>query len=231
VLRCDELRKTFSGHRVLRGFSWQFEPGTSAIVGLNGSGKSTLLNILSGFALADSGTASWKGATITGLHPTLIARKGVARSFQDDRAAGELTVEEHVGLGVASNVGMSIFGALAAATMWRRESRERARARIDSALELLELSALAEHPVRTLSIGQRRLVALATCIATGASCFLLDEPFAGVDPSHSRLLAATLRTLASQDKTIILVEHNLARVAELAAPAVEIRDGLAQAVS
>jgi ABC-type branched-subunit amino acid transport system ATPase component len=230
VLRCGELHKAFGGHRVLQGFSWDFQSGLTAVVGLNGSGKSTLLNLISGFSVPDSGTASWNGTTITGLHPTKIARRGVVRSFQDDRAAGELTVGQHVGLGIMCDAGRTLASALAGVLIPRPEATAEAMKVVRGVLDRLGISELSAHRVRSLSIGQRRLVGLATCIATGASCFLLDEPFAGVDPNHSHLIMKALRALANQAKTVLFVEHDLGRVAELQASAVEIRSGCAHAL-
>ncbi len=206
MLECKDIRLAFGGNQILKGLSHCFEPGLTALVGNNGTGKSTLLNIISGFIKPDSGQVLWQGKDLTQSDPVAIVDSGITRSFQDGRMVTALTAWEHVALGFREKGSFYILSYL---TKIYRNSliKERKQRSIDL-MKSLDILHLAEKPVSTLSIGQRRLIALATCFAADSACYLLDEPTAGLDNKFIGMAEDYMKMLASKDKIVLLVEHN-----------------------
>ena len=214
-LHCVDLHVAFDGNKVLTGFSHIFNPGITALVGNNGSGKSTLINVISGFLKPNSGKVKWNGKDIVGLDPASIVEKGITRSFQDGRMVNDILAWEHVALGFKLAQGRSLLSSLA--HIWERKIIRQRRVAATDILGSLEIAHLAEIPVSKLSVGQRRLVALATCIATDSTCYLFDEPTAGLDAKHTSVVTESIMSLSEKGKTVVLVEHNHAFVDNLSA--------------
>ncbi|WP_089724320.1 ATP-binding cassette domain-containing protein [Candidatus Thiosymbion oneisti] len=206
MLECADIHVAFGGNQVLEGFSHSFNTGVTALVGSNGSGKSTLLNVLSGFLRPNRGYVLWNGTEITTMNPVARVRVGITRTFQDGRMVTELLAWEHVALGLRWGQARSLLTSLALSRVHRIVKRRKEAA--TDILQSLEVNKLANKPISTLSIGQRRLVALATAVAADSPCYLFDEPTAGLDMTHGNLAARCIRTLADSGKVIVLVEHN-----------------------
>lgn len=207
MLQCINLTKSFEGHSVLHEFCHDFAPGITAIVGKNGCGKSTLLNLMSGFLQLDNGTIKWEDKVINSLDPLSIVRIGISRTFQDGRVVGDLRVWEHVSLGLKARRGQNLISSLNLS--WKGAPENAVHNNVEQLLNSFKLNSLSDRFVSSLSIGQKRLVSIATCAATDASCFLLDEPIAGVDAHHIELLLAWIKHIEYLGKVVIVVEHNL----------------------
>ncbi|HET8718809.1 MAG TPA: ABC transporter ATP-binding protein [Nocardioidaceae bacterium] len=213
MVRTRALVKEFNGFRAVGGDGGvDLEVGTGtlhALVGPNGAGKTTLFHMLSGFLPSTSGTIEIDGTDVTGLAPEQIARRGVARSFQITSLFDELTLLQHVELALQGKAGQGH-------RFWRSDKQLRVYA--DRAHELLDqvgLARWATYPARTLSYGQKRALELALALALSPRLLLLDEPTAGMgieDVSRTIDLIAAVR----EDRTVVLVEHNMKVVGSLA---------------
>ncbi|WP_419998962.1 ABC transporter ATP-binding protein [Streptomyces boninensis] len=183
-----------------------------AIIGPNGAGKSTLLNLIAGTDSADAGRIALAGDDITRTAPAQRSRLGIARSFQQPVAIGELTVLENVILAAWRHHRDHRRHHAA----WRRPAQlRRLAASASSHLEAVGLSDVAGRPAATLSHGQRRLLDLAAALAAAPRLLLLDEPAAGLtDRDIARLL--TVLAGLPEDVTVLLVEHHTDVVTEFA---------------
>jgi branched-chain amino acid transport system ATP-binding protein len=210
LLETHALTKEFNSFRAVDKVDLAVESGTiHALVGPNGAGKTTLFNLLSGFLKPTAGRIVLEGEEITNLLPDQIARRRVGRSFQITSLFEQLTVVEHVALALQSNTGLGY-------QFWRPE-RVLGRFR-QRALELLGevgLLNVASRPVHSLPYGQKRALELALVLAIEPKLLLLDEPTAGMGVEDvERIIALIKRVRAG--RTVVLVEHNMGVVSELA---------------
>jgi branched-chain amino acid transport system permease protein len=208
ALRATDVYKAFGGNEVLRGVDLELlHNRLTGLVGANGSGKTTFLNIVSGFVRRDSGTIEVSGRVVTGSAPHTVARSGLARSFQVPLLVPELSVRQNVEIGILASEKLALLGALLRLPGWRRRRTERA-ARAAQVCARLGLERVSERPVRSLSLGMRRLVEIARAVATEAPVLLLDEPASGLNPEEVEMLGVVLRRLR-EERSILLIEHNL----------------------
>jgi branched-chain amino acid transport system ATP-binding protein len=219
ALSTHALCKDFRGFRAVDSVDLTVPAGAvHALVGPNGAGKTTLFNLLTGFLRPTEGRIEVAGADVTGLPPERIARRGVARSFQITSLFDQLTAREHVELGLAAAGGLG----------WRfwRSDRLLGRHRAD-ALALLErvgIAARADEPAGALPYGQKRALELALALALDPTLLLLDEPTAGMGAEDVRRTVELIREVAA-GRTVVLVEHNMSVVADLADRVTVLRAG------
>jgi branched-chain amino acid transport system ATP-binding protein len=173
------------------------------IVGANGSGKTTFLNLVTGYLKPDRGRIMFMGLDSTGLSPRLIAKRGIARSFQIPQLYTALSVCENVMLSLAAASGNSVG-------FWRPLYRG---SRLDESLEILDrfgLKAYAARPVAELPEGGRKLLDIALSFALKPRLLLMDEPTSGVSIEDKFQVMDTLvRVLQQSDITTIFVEHDM----------------------
>ena len=213
------LQKDFAGFRAVNGVDLRLEAGrVHALVGPNGAGKTSLFNMLTGFLRPTSGQVLIFGDDVTGRRPDQIAKLGVARSFQITSLFEELTAIEHVALALQSRTSLG-YG------FWRDEaSLRRFDAPARALLDLVGLREVADRSARHLPYGQKRALELALALALEPRLLLLDEPTAGMsaeDVKRTIALVARLR----EGRTIVLVEHNMGVVGELAENVVVLQQG------
>jgi branched-chain amino acid transport system ATP-binding protein len=215
MLAAEDVRKQFAGVTALDGVT--LSVGADEIVGLvgpNGSGKSTLLNALSGFARPDTGTVTFAGQRVERKRPWHVARLGLQRTFQLPAMPQRMTVLEVMLTGARTP-----FGATAWASLLRpRTVRAEQAAAVKRARELLDeltLLPLEHHAAGMLSGGQQKLLSLGAALMGDPRMLLLDEPTAGVNPSLRRVLVERLRRVHARGTALVIVEHDMAFVAEL----------------
>ena len=209
IVAARGVTRRFGGLLALDGVDLDVPAGiVQAIIGPNGSGKTTLLNALSGASHADSGSIRIDGAEIFRLKPHRIARLGLARTFQNIRIFGDLTVKENVMVAAACNARSSLFGIITANTR-QKQSEADIDARAREALETVGLSLRAEDRGGALPYAQQRLLEIARALASQPKVMLLDEPAAGMNSTEAMALLETIGKLKDRDITIILVEHNV----------------------
>ena len=208
------LVKEFAGFRAVNGVDLRLEAGkVHALVGPNGAGKTSLFNLLTGYLRPTAGRVVILGDDTTGLPP-----EGVARSFQITSLFDQLTALEHAELALqaASTLGYRFWASARALERYRPRSRE--------LLAEVGLAELANRPAGKLPYGQKRALELALAIALDPRLLLLDEPTAGMGVEDIRRTIDLIRK-AQSGRTVVLVEHNMGVVAELADQVIVLQQG------
>ena len=216
VLQVQGLSKSFLGVQALLDFSVAVRPGEIlGLIGPNGAGKTTCFNLLTGFLVPTAGRIQFSHDDITGMSPARIARLGIARTFQNIRVFGSLSVLENVQAAAQLRTKASVWETLISGPGFRRKEAE-VKARALDYLDLFDLAPYAERPAASLPYGQQRRLEIARALATGPSLLLLDEPAAGMNPAESDALHQLILDLRGRfGLTILLVEHDMRLVMNL----------------
>jgi len=216
LLDVQGIALSFGGLKAVQQFSLSVMPGClHGLIGPNGAGKTTVFNLLTGVYTPDAGSISLIGKTLNGLRPNRIAELGMARTFQNIRLFGELTVLDNVRVACQLRLRSTMAAALLRTPAFRREeSRVRERA-----LELLDVFGLrgrAGDVARCLSYGDQRRLEIVRALATEPKLLLLDEPAAGMNPKEKIALAGLIRDVRSRfDVAILLIEHDMGLVMDV----------------
>ena len=210
VLRVENLSKRHGRTEVLRGVSLAIERGERiALIGPNGAGKSTFFNLVSGRDAPSAGSVWLDGRRIDGLPPQAISRLGLGRSFQVSHLFTRLSALDNLRCAMLWNQGQR-YG------FWRSlASLRELRARAEALLDRLGLGARRDEPTASLSYAEQRALEIGVTVAGGAHLILLDEPTAGMSRSETARCIALIREL-TQDRTLLMVEHDMGVVFELA---------------
>jgi len=218
ILKVVAAVKTFAGICALDSVSFGVKTGQiKALIGPNGAGKTTLLNAINGILPADGGHIYFLGQDVAGLSPDKIALRGVSRTFQLLRlfTINNATVLDNVMLGAHMRLKPSLLESI-----FRRGKvgREERTAR-DEAMEILRLVGLekaAQVVPTALSFGNQRLVELARSLMTTPKMLLLDEPASGLNETEVNRFTELLLSIQERGITILLVEHNMKLVMNIA---------------
>ncbi|GAB6986550.1 branched-chain amino acid ABC transporter ATP-binding protein/permease [Nocardioides pyridinolyticus] len=225
VLQVLDLKKSFGGLTAVRGATFELERGkVTALIGPNGAGKTTIFNMICGTLTPDHGRVFLRGEDITGQPAYRLARKGMARSFQDVRVCQRLTALQNVAMGVQGQPGEKVSRIVLRPLATFRTEREVRQKALDC-LALLGIADRAHLRVSELSYGDQKLVAIARLLATGCDVLLLDEPTSGVDPVGVEKVVAGIARLRELGHTVCLVEHSVHFVQRLADSAVFLDQG------
>jgi len=214
LLHVEALSKHFGGLKAVNDISFSIATGELvALIGPNGAGKSTTFNLIAGALHPTAGQISFAGADMTGSSSLVAVERRLARTFQHVKLRPAMSVLENVMLGTYSRTRAGFLrGAL------RRDGTEerQACASTCAALEAVGLSELAGRSAGTLSLGQQRVVEIARALAADPVLLMLDEPAAGLRALEKKALADLLRRLRERGLTILLVEHDMDFVMNLA---------------
>jgi neutral amino acid transport system ATP-binding protein len=215
-LRVQNLRKTFGGITAVDDTSFEVEEGSlTGLIGPNGAGKSTTFNCITGVHEPDGGTVLFNGRDITGMRPHEIATRGLVRTFQIARELEEMTVLENLMLAPQGQEGEKLTYAVTPGLRGSVQRDEAAiRDEVWEMLEFFEIDHLAEEYAGNLSGGQRKLLEMARALMTDPEVLLLDEPFAGVNPTLEEKLLDRIHELREQGYTFLLVEHDMDLIME-----------------
>ena len=233
MLETRELTVRFGGHVAVDHVSCRFEAGTlTAIVGPNGAGKTTYFNLVSGQLPATEGSVWLNGEDITALPAPLRTRRGLGRAFQLTQLFPNLSVQENVRLAVQAReqareqgrAAVGLWAGLDLLRVWsdRREWTEEAQ----SLLQQVRLADKAHAPAASLPHGDQRKLEVALLIALDPKVYMFDEPTAGMSVDEVPVLLDLIRNLKRRkDITILLVEHKMDVVSELADRIIVLHNG------
>jgi len=214
LLAVEGVGKRFGGLLALTGVCFEVERGQiHGLIGPNGAGKTTLFNAITGLYAIDAGSIVFDGRPIHDLRPQELLRRGIARTFQNIRLFGHLSVLENVMLG--GHARMKSGPLRCALGLDRREERAAAQ-RALQLLGLLDLEQVAGDAAETLSYGDQRRLEIARVLASDPALLLLDEPAAGMNAAEAAELGRLLRRICGElGKTILLIEHDMELVMSL----------------
>ena len=210
------LHKSFGGVRAVRDISFEVPQGAVfAIIGPNGAGKSTLLNLMSGVYQPDAGTLTFDGADLAGLPAHRRVRLGIARTIQKIRLFRQLSVLDNVLAGFHIHHDIPAWQYLVHGTAFRH-NQVRCRTDATELLSFVGLAARRDAVAGSLSYGEQRLLEFARALATKPRLLLIDEPAAGLNASEVDSLLARILTTRKNGVTVVLVEHNMELVMNVA---------------
>jgi branched-chain amino acid transport system ATP-binding protein len=211
LLSANNISKSFGGVRAVQNVTLKVpEKAIFALIGPNGAGKSTLLNLLSGVYEPNAGTISLGDVPLAGLPAHRRAHLGIARTFQKIRLFKQLTLLENVlaGFHIHHKTPFWRYLVFGDPGSFRDEARE--------LLEFVGLGAKANDRAGALPYGQQRMLEIARALATRPRLFMLDEPAAGLNGSEVDFLLKKLSEVNARGTTLLLVEHNMDLVMNIA---------------
>ncbi len=210
LLRTEHLDMRFGGLSALEDLNLAVPAGSLyGLIGPNGAGKTTVFNLISGFLQPTGGRMFWDGRDVTGEPPHRLTVGGIARTFQNIRLFGDLTVLDNVLVGFHCRSQATWAEAVFRLPRYRREELD-FRSRGLALLNEVGLAEAADHPAGKLPYGHQRRLEIARALATEPRFLLLDEPAAGLNPQETLDLMAFIRGLKDRyDLSILIIEHNL----------------------
>lgn len=210
MLEALDLHLRFGGVTALAGVSLTVEQGSiTALIGPNGAGKTTAFATMAGFHRPDRGTVRFAGRDITGWKPERIARLGLVRTFQIVQPFGALSVRDNIAVGAHLHLAR------------RAEARQLA----EDVAQRLGLAAALDKPASALPVAGRKRLELARALATNPRMLLLDEVMAGLNPGEVAALLPAIRNIRESGVTLLMIEHVMHAVAELAEHVIVLAQG------
>jgi len=212
ALAVSGVGRSFGGVRAVDGVSFAVREGAiHGLIGPNGAGKTTVLNLISGLMRPMSGTISFRGERIDRLPAYRIAAMGVRRTYQNIRLFPQMSALENLIVGMHTVTRAPLWQRLIYAPAARREE-SRSRDRAAGLLEHVGLGRRITEQARNLSYGEQRRLEIARALASDPRLILLDEPTAGMNPAEAGEVAALIRSISAEGRTLLLVEHNMSLV-------------------
>jgi len=215
----ESLNISFGGLRAVDQVSFGVAQGAIfSIIGPNGAGKTTIFNCISGLYKPDSGSITFKGEDITGLKPHQVARKGIARTFQNIELFSRMTTMENLMLGRHIHMKTNVW---TGATFFRRGSKAAReeiehRERVEQIIDLLDLQTARNQFVGGLPYGTQKLIELGRALALEPQLLLLDEPSAGMNSEEKQDLVFWVKDIQDElGVTILLIEHDMKMVMDI----------------
>jgi branched-chain amino acid transport system ATP-binding protein len=218
---------SFGGLKAVSDFSLTLSKGSlTGLIGPNGAGKTTIFNLLTGVYRPDAGDILIEGRSIVGKRPHQIAAAGAARTFQNIRLFGELSVLDNVRVACHLRAQAGMWAAALRTAAYRNEEAQIH----DRAGHLHELFGLAEHAddeARSLPYGQQRRLEIARALATQPTLLYLDEPAAGMNPQEKVELRGLIRRVRDEFAcTVLLIEHDMGLVMQVCERVVVLNYGV-----
>ena len=209
LLRVEGITRTFAGLVAVDKVSFSVAAGiVHAVIGPNGAGKTTLFNIISGLLRPTEGRLLLGDRDLTDARAHQRTTAGLARTFQNIRMFGGMSVLENVMTGMHPRLTVPWPAAIVRLPKARQEERD-AMGRARALLGFVGIAGQADRPAADLSYGDQRRLEIARALASEPKLLLLDEPAAGMNPSETTALLALLKTLRLGGATILLVEHDI----------------------
>jgi branched-chain amino acid transport system ATP-binding protein len=209
LLRAEQTTMDFGGVRAVDNVDLSVkERQILGIIGPNGSGKTTFFNILTGIYRPTAGKFYFQEKDITGWASYRVVQTGIARTFQNIRLFGNMSLIENVLVGEHSKLSATLPGVLLRTPGQRREEVQ-AREKAQGLLDFVGLGEKAEEYAANLAYGEQRRLEVARAMATEPKLLLLDEPTAGMNPSEAERVMDLIHEIRDLGVTIVLIEHNM----------------------
>ncbi|HVJ41323.1 MAG TPA: ABC transporter ATP-binding protein [Dongiaceae bacterium] len=210
LLDVRNISLSFKGVSAIADLSFSVRRGEiCALIGPNGAGKSSLLNILNGVYLPDAGEVVFDGEHFRHIKPIQVARRGIARTFQNNALFKKMTVKENILTGLARHSAVTFVEQALRLPRARREEAAFSD-RAESILEFLELQAYRDLAVGTLAYGIQKRVELGRALVSAPQLLLLDEPLAGMNAEEKEEISDFVVDLNRHlDVTVVLIEHDI----------------------
>ncbi|MBW2673727.1 MAG: ABC transporter ATP-binding protein [Deltaproteobacteria bacterium] len=207
------LSISFGGLKAVNDISFDVEENEIfSIIGPNGSGKTTIFNLISGIYRPDTGAVLMEGEDMVGKTPDRIAKRGIARTFQNIELFANATVMDNLMLGRHIHMKTGVFGGAFMFGKWSRAAREEVehREKVEEIIDFLELQSVRDQFVGSLAYGKRKLVEVGRALALEPKVMLLDEPSAGMNTEEKDDLTIWIKDIQEDYKvTILLIEHDM----------------------
>ena len=219
LLYLDGVHVSFDGFHAINNLSLTLAPGEMrAIIGPNGAGKTTMMDIITGKTKPDKGEVLFDGTVdLTKLDETKIAELGIGRKFQKPTVFESQTIEDNLLL--ALNVDHRVRGTL----FWRKSTDEAAR--IERVLDTIRLKDSRGKLAGSLSHGQKQWLEIGMLLAQDPKLLLVDEPVAGMTDVETHQTAELLKEINADNKTVVVVEHDMTFVRELGVKVTCLHEG------
>ena len=210
LLEVRNATKRFGGLTAVGDLSFDMEEGSIvSVIGPNGAGKTTFFNCIAGFYRIDEGTITLDGQEIQSLRPDMIARLGLARTYQNIRLFGSMTALENVLVGEHQHLRSNWLHAVLRTRSVRQEEQE-ARDEAHELLEYVGLSRSHDLMASNLPYGDQRRLEIARALGTKPRILLLDEPTAGMNPAETAEMTGLIRRLRDDlGVSVLLIEHEM----------------------
>lgn len=209
VLKVAGISKRFGGLQALSDVGITIERGmVYGLIGPNGAGKTTFFNVITGLYTPDSGTFELAGKPYTPTAVHEVAKAGIARTFQNIRLFSEMTALENVMVGRHIRTNSGLIGAIFRTSSFKAEEKAIAK-RAHELLDYVGIGQLADYKARTLSYGDQRRLEIARALATDPQLIALDEPAAGMNATEKVQLRALIDKIRNDNRTILLIEHDV----------------------
>ncbi|WP_241681297.1 ABC transporter ATP-binding protein [Pseudactinotalea terrae] len=205
----DDITLRFGGVTALDGVSFHIDQGEIlGLIGPNGAGKTTAFNVMTGIYRPTSGRVSFDGHPTSRLKRYQIAKRGIARTFQNIRLFKAMTALENVMVGADARHSTGPISALLGLPKHRREE-EAGRELAHELLDFVGVRGRADELAGNLSYGDQRRLEIARAMATQPKLLCLDEPAAGFNPSEKQALMELIRSIRDRGLTVLLIEHDM----------------------
>ena len=208
--KADGLGISFGGLKAVSNFSLEIKPGElCGLIGPNGAGKTTIFNLVTGVYPADTGTLTVNGVSLLGRTPYDIAKNGVARTFQNIRLLGQLSVLDNVMISFHMRLGYNYVDTILHTKRYL-ETEGAMREKATELVKFMGLHARIDDLARNLAYGDQRRLEIARALATDPSVLLLDEPAAGMNSGEKVSLMKTISDIRKQfPVSILLIDHDM----------------------
>jgi branched-chain amino acid transport system ATP-binding protein len=215
LLEVQDMTVAFGGVTAVNGLTFDVHEGeVLSVIGPNGAGKTSAFNCITGFYKPSAGRVRFDGDDITGKRPAIIAARGVARTFQNLRLFGELSVLDNVRAGMHVRVRQHALDAVLHTPRYHR-SEQAATDEAHRWLDFVGSRGSRIHEVRNLPYGEQRRVEIARALAREPKMLLLDEPAAGLNHNEKEQLLELLRRISDLGTAVVLIEHDMGLVMDV----------------
>ncbi|MBO7676297.1 MAG: ABC transporter ATP-binding protein [Erysipelotrichaceae bacterium] len=225
LLEVKDLTIRFGGLVAVDDLNFTMEEGQiTSLIGPNGAGKTTVINLLTGFYTPNEGQVILDGEDITGNSTDTVVKKGLSRTFQNIRLFSNMSVEDNILIGMQHRIDYGWF--LSMFPNPKKDSEEiRAREETTKILERVDLSEYRYDRSTSLPYGKQRKLEIGRALAAQPKILLLDEPAAGMNPVEKKELSIFIRSLLSDVRGILLIEHDMKLVMDISDKIVVLNHG------